>query len=103
MLLKVEGYRITTASSLTEALQKAGDDARLDLLITDYHLSEGETGMQIITVLRERLGAALKALLITGDTSAAIKELPLDPCLRITSKPIKAEELLMLLKALLAS
>ena len=44
MLLKVEGYRVTTVSSLTEALQKAGDDASLDLLITDYHLGEGETG-----------------------------------------------------------
>jgi CheY-like chemotaxis protein len=103
MLLKVEGYRITTAASLAEALQKAGDGAHLDLLITDYHLSAGETGMQIITMLRERLGVSLKAVLITGDTSSAIRDLPLDPWLRITSKPIKAEELLTLLRALLAA
>ena len=103
MLLRVEGYRVTAVSSLTEALQKARDDARLDLLITDYHLSEGETGLQIITALRELLGLPLKAVLITGDTSSAIKDLPLDPCLRITSKPVRADELLTLLRELLAN
>lgn len=39
----------------------------------------------------------------TGDTSSAIKQLPRDPYLRITSKPIKAEELLTLIRALLAA
>ena len=34
---------------------------------------------------------------MTGDTSSAIKDLPLDPHLRITNKPVKAEELLTLL------
>jgi signal transduction histidine kinase len=103
MLLRVEGYRVTAVSSLTEALQNARGDARLDLLITDYHLREGETGLQIISALRERLGLTLKAVLITGDTSSAIKELPLDPCLRITSKPVGADELLTLLRELLAN
>ena len=103
MLLKVDGYRVTAVASLTEALQITNDDARIDLLITDYHLSAGETGIQIIAVLRERLGVSLKAVLMTGDTSSAIKDLPLDPHLRITNKPVKAEELLTLLRALLTT
>ncbi len=103
MLLKVEGYRVTAVASLAEALQVAGDGAGLDLLITDYLLSEGETGLQIITALRERLGPFLKAVLITGDTSSAVKDLPLDPYLRITIKPVEADELLTLLRALLAT
>jgi signal transduction histidine kinase len=103
MLLTVNGYHVTAVSSLAEALQKTSNDADLDLLVTDYHLSDGETGIEIITVLRERLRIPLKAVLITGDTSSAIKNLPLDPCLRITSKPTKADELLTLLSGLLAS
>jgi CheY-like chemotaxis protein len=76
MLLKVDGYRVTAVASLTEALKITGDDdARIDLLITDYHLSEGETGIQIIAVL-PGLGVSLKAVLITGDTSSMIKDLP---------------------------
>jgi signal transduction histidine kinase/CheY-like chemotaxis protein len=103
MLLKVNGYRVTAVSSLAEALQKTSNGAGLDLLVTDYHLSQGETGIEIIKELRERLRVPLKAVLITGDTSSAIKNLPLDPCLRITSKPTKADELLRLLSALLAT
>jgi len=47
-------------------------------------------------------GKHLKAVLITGDTSAAVKELQRDERLRLASKPIHAEELLGLLESLLA-
>jgi PAS domain S-box-containing protein len=103
MLLKSAGYDVTVASSLAEALQKARALGKLDLLLTDYHLGDGETGSQVIAELREAFGVPLKAVLMTGDTSSAIKELPRDPYLRLVSKPIKAEDLLALLRALLAS
>jgi len=102
MLLKVEGYRVTAVASLVEALRATSQGAP-DLLITDYHLKDGELGTAVITTLRGRWGADLKAVLITGDTSAAIRELSGDPHLRITSKPVDAEELLTLLRELLAS
>jgi two-component system, sensor histidine kinase len=103
LLLKVEGYDVTAVASLGQALQHARNDANLDVLVTDYHLSMGETGTRVITALRESLGAHLKAVLITGDTSSAIKQLPRDPCLRVASKPVIAEELLTLLRELLAT
>jgi two-component system, sensor histidine kinase len=102
MLLKVDGYRVTAVSSLAEALRTARDEPRIDLLVTDYHLGNGETGTQVIAALRDALGAPIKAVLITGDTSTAVRELPLDTRLRLASKPIKAEELLQLIRALLA-
>jgi two-component system, sensor histidine kinase len=106
-LLQVEGYRVTAVSSLAEALGAMPDGAP-DLLITDYHLKDGELGTEIIATLRRRWGPNLKAVLITGDTSAGIKELSGnphsgDPHLRIASKPIDADELLTLLWELLAS
>jgi PAS domain S-box-containing protein len=101
MLLRVEGYRVTAVATVSEALQTARDDAALDLVLTDYHLGSGETGTHVITALREHLGRPLKAVLMTGDTSIAMRELPLDTNLRVASKPIKAEELLGMLRALL--
>ena len=98
MLLKVEGYRVTAVDSVGEALKHAYSG--IDLLVTDYHLRDGETGLQIITALRERLGVSLKAILMTGDTSSAMKEVPRDPHLRVASKPIDADELLSLMRAL---
>jgi PAS domain S-box-containing protein len=103
LLLDLEGYHVTPVASLSEALQHAQQGHKIDLLITDYHLNNGETGTQVIATLREILGISLKAVLTTGDTSSAIKQLPRDPYLRITSKPIKADELLTLLRALLAA
>ena len=102
LLLRVDGYQVETAGSLAEALQKMGQTGAIDLLVTDYHLAQGETGLQVISALRERHQANLKAVLVTGDTSTAIKELPQDPNLRVASKPLRAEELLSLMKGLLA-
>jgi len=103
MLLKSEGYHTTAVASLAEALEHAAKDPGLDLLVTDYHLSDGETGMQVIAALREALRVPLRAILITGDTSAAVHQLAMDPHLRLASKPIKAEELLGMLEALLSA
>jgi CheY-like chemotaxis protein len=102
-LLALEGYDVTQVASLSEALQHVHQGGGVDLLICDYHLSDGETGTQVVAALRQILGDSLPALLTSGDTSSAIKQLPRDPNLRFTSKPIKAEELVGLLRALLST
>ena len=103
LLLELEGYHVTPVGSLSEALQHIQQGHGIDLLITDYHLGDGETGMQVISRLRETLGNSLRAVITTGDTSSAIRQLPRDPHLRFASKPVRADELLALLRALLAT
>ena len=103
LLLKVEGYHVTAVACLAEAMRAARAAEGVDLLVTDYHLQDGETGTQVIAAVREVVHAPLKAILITGDTSNAIKELPRDPSLRIASKPIRAEELLTIIRSLLVA
>ena len=39
--------------ALREALQARSNASSVDLLITDYHLAEGETGVQVIAAVRE--------------------------------------------------
>jgi len=103
MLLRVEGYRVTAVGSLGDALSAARNEAAMDLILTDYHLGSGETGTQVIAALREILGHPVKAVLMTGDTSSAMRELPVESGVKVASKPIKAEELLALIKSLLAN
>jgi two-component system, sensor histidine kinase len=102
MLLKSEGYHVTAVGSLGEALELAQKEPP-DLLLTDYHLRDGETGLQVISALRQALRSPLKALLITGDTPPAVNELAADPHLRIANKPINAGQLLATLRELLSS
>jgi PAS domain S-box-containing protein len=102
-LLELEGYRVTQVATLAEALGHVRDGHGIDVLICDYHLSDGITGSEVIAALRQVLGPNLRALISTGDTSSAIRQLPRDPYLRITSKPIQAEALLQLLRSLIAT
>ena len=103
LLLSVEGYSVTAVSSLAEAQQTAGEGQKIDLLITDYHLRDGETGLTVIAAMRQALGLDLKALLITGDTSSVVRKISQDSNLRIISKPVNADEMLGLLETLLVS
>ena len=101
MLLKIEGFHVIAAATAAEAIEQLTNDSDIDLLITDYHLESGRTGTDVIAAARQILGSSLKAILVTGDTSSAVRELQIDANLRITSKPINSEELLGLVKALL--
>lgn len=103
MLLKVAGYRVCATSSIEEALRSARENPGLDLLITDYHLCNGKKGTEVIEALRGSFDASMRAVIITGDTSSAVNDLPRDPHLRITSKPVRADELLALLRELLST
>jgi len=101
-LLKNEGYEVIAVASLGAAIEEARRGPQPDLLVTDYHLGDGETGMQVIASVRQQLDRPLKAVLMTGDTSSAIQALRPDPRMRVASKPVNAEELLRLLSALLS-
>jgi len=102
MLLRVEGYRVVLASSLTEGLAHAKAATGIALLISDYHLREGETGVQVIAAVRAALGRDVPAVLITGDTSSTMRHMYPDEHVHLASKPIDAEQLLGLLRTLLS-
>lgn len=103
MLLKSEGFQVSAAISLEEALQQLSEHSQIDLLVTDYHLQGGKTGMDVIAAVRSALNQPLKAVLLTGDTSSAISQLSRDDNLRVASKPVNAEHLVSLLRSLLAA
>jgi PAS domain S-box-containing protein len=102
MFLKGEGYRVTTAATLPEALFELQQNPDIQLIISDYHLEGGTRGTDVIAAARERLGADFRAILVTGDTSSAVAGLQRDGRMRVTSKPINADELLGMIQGLLA-
>lgn len=103
LFLKGEGYRVTAAASHAEALQLIKEHADIDLVISDYHLDGGRTGAEVISAARERFGAGHPAILVTGDTTPAMASLKRDDTLRLTSKPINADDLVGLIQGLLQS
>ena len=103
MLLRVEGFRVLPAASLAEAVAHARANTDLALLVTDYHLQEGETGTQVIEAVREIRGQDLEAVLITGDTSSTVRELHAGSRVHLVNKPVNSEQLLALLRSLTPS
>jgi len=62
------GCLVVTAESESAALASlAGDDDRPDLIISDYRLADGHTGIEAIQRLRSAFRAPIPAFLITGD------------------------------------
>jgi PAS domain S-box-containing protein len=101
-LLRIEGFDVVAAATAEEALIQLQDDARFDLLITDYHLEARRTGTEVIAAARAAIAPDFKAILVTGDTSSAVREMPVDARLRVASKPINSTEMLSLVRTLLA-
>jgi signal transduction histidine kinase/CheY-like chemotaxis protein len=67
-LLRSWGCRVVTAQSEREALARLNGRAP-DLIVSDFHLDDGRTGIDAIATLRTRLGAGIPAFLVSGDIS----------------------------------
>ena len=69
-LLRGWGCRVVAARSLDAALATlAAEGGRPDLIISDYRLADGYSGIAAIERLRAEFGATIPAFLISGDTA----------------------------------
>ncbi|MEX2165026.1 MAG: NahK/ErcS family hybrid sensor histidine kinase/response regulator [Sulfuricaulis sp.] len=69
-LLRSWGCEVETAVSDTAALARLEEIGQHpDLIISDYHLPNGKTGFEAIECLRNTMGDAIPAFLISGDTA----------------------------------
>jgi PAS domain S-box-containing protein len=102
IFLTLEGFKVTAVESLEAATAAARFPARIDVVVTDYHLPGNSTGTDVIAAIRKLQERSVRAVLVTGDTSAAIRDMHTDQGLRIVSKPVNADELAAILRCLLA-
>lgn len=75
---------------------------RPKLVVADYHLDQGLTGLDCIARLRGRYSAALPAILITADHSPATAAAARSSSSEILNKPIKPAELRALVRHLVS-
>lgn len=70
-LLGKWGYSVLATGSDDDALtQVAQRQQRPDLIISDYHLASGKTGIRAIEQINAAFGSSIPAILISGDTAA---------------------------------
>jgi len=100
LLLEAEGFRVAMAASATEAgaLIKHLDDVP-SLLISDFHLLDGSTGVEAVSAIRKFFGEKIPAFIVSGDTSKVVKDARmLDNC-TLMSKPVDTNRLLSAARA----
>ena len=69
-LLDKWGYSVVTADSDEAALSQLTErEQRPDLIISDYHLANGKTGIKAIERINAKFGATIPTILISGDTA----------------------------------
>ena len=95
LLLEAEGYRVATAASASEANAIIEHlDTTPSLLISDFHLLDGSTGVEAVTGIREYYDENIPAFIVSGDTSKVVKDArPVDNC-TLMSKPVNTARLL---------
>ena len=102
-LLEAWGCRVLVCGALTEAAKLLDEHpVPIDLLVADFRLRAGESGIATIAELRRRLGP-VPALLITGDTAPDRLREAQASGLPLLHKPLSADELRTAMLAALAA
>lgn len=101
-LLSQWGCTSLEAASAGQALELlASARAVPELVLADYRLAGGNNGEAAVRLLRERFGAALPALLITGDTAPERLREAKQSGLHVLHKPVRPAQLRALCNYLL--
>jgi PAS domain S-box-containing protein len=103
MLLEMEGFDVVSAASIDQVMASIHDtDTAPDLLITDYHLRGGETGLAVIRAVRDRFDSKVPVIVLSGDTSNRIVLAELEGITFFT-KPVDVDALLVEVHRLLGN
>lgn len=95
LLLEAEGYRVATAESASEARALLNYvDETPELLISDFHLLDGSTGVEAVSAIREFYDETIPSFIVSGDTSKVVKDARLLDNCTLMCKPIDTNRLL---------
>jgi PAS domain S-box-containing protein len=95
LLLEAEGYRVATAASAKEAVALINHlDEQPVLLVSDFHLLDGSTGVEAVSLIREFYDSEIPAFIVSGDTSKVVKDARLLDNCTLMSKPVDTARLL---------
>lgn len=104
LLLEAEGFRVATAASAGEARAVVNYlDRAPDLIISDFHLLDGSTGVDAVNQIRAVFDKPLPAFIVSGDTSKVVQDARSLVNSLLMSKPVDIDQLLRLARAAIAT
>ena len=91
-VLTGQGHTVCASHSGPGLMKKLGDLAP-DILISDYRLAAGETGLDVVAELRRVFGRALPSILLTGDTSPDLMRKLANSNISVLFKPANVDSI----------
>lgn len=90
LFLSLEGYETLSAGSVAEAEQLFERMLPDDIVIADYHLDTGSTGLDMLMNLRQRTGREVPAIILSGDLPSLLRSIRTAevPRCRFLGKPV---------------
>jgi signal transduction histidine kinase len=104
LLLRAWGMEVSDVGSIDAARAAARQGGRPpDLVLTDYRLDAGETGVQTIEAVRADLGTAVPALIVSAEGGEAIRRAAAPLGVPVLEKPVAEAHLRRALRELLVA
>ena len=100
MLLRADGYVVSSAASGPEALQLASAGLHPDVLILDFNLDQQMNGAELAEQIRGILHYAAPIIILTGDVSNAEFPCTTEVPVWLARKPLNPRLLLAALPSL---
>jgi PAS domain S-box-containing protein len=95
LFLRFEGFHVESAASAAEAEHLFAKCQRGDVIVADYHLDGRNTGLELLTRVRERVGYDVPGVVLSGDLPSVLRSLRTEvPNCRFLSKPVDTAALL---------
>ena len=106
-LLAKWGAVPVTASTIDAAIQalaaRKSDGGRTPaMLLVDYHLDDGATGIDAVRAVREEIGQVVPVIVVTADHTDGVADAVREEGLRLLHKPLKPAALRALMTSLLS-
>jgi len=92
MAMELMGHQVIGAQTGSALLHRLGD-LPPDIVVSDYRLDFGKTGVDVIAAVRKQFGEALPALLVTGDTDPALLRNLANDGIVVLHKPVDVDAL----------
>jgi len=101
LFLKLEGFEVMSGGVAADAIRLLAEPRGDEMLIVDFHLDGGNTGLDVIRHVRESTGREIPAIVASGDLPSVMRLLkePVPSC-RFLGKPVDTRELLTAIQEL---
>jgi PAS domain S-box-containing protein len=86
------GHVVVAAATARELYFKL-EHCLPDIIISDYRLAGAETGFDVISLMRDKFGASLPAIIVTGDTDPKLMRTMASKGIAVQHKPLRIESL----------